>query len=122
MRSGHSSQSIPSGSRAIAGLSEAGHRCFPLALGFALLPPLALLAGCGSGSGPTTVIVTGTVTMDGKPLAGANVVFHPLDGAETALASQAVTDAEGRFELTTHAGGGKFKPGASPGSYIVAIT
>jgi hypothetical protein len=40
--------------------------------------------------------VVGTVTLDGKPLAGVEVVL--TDGAGTALASQA-TDATGRFRL-----------------------
>jgi hypothetical protein len=37
------------------------------------------------------------------------------------LASQSVTDAQGRFELSTHVGAGKFKPGIVPGKYSVAI-
>ena len=50
------------------------------------------------------------------------MIFHPVDGAEHALASQAVTNAEGQFQLATHVGGGKFKAGIVPGQYAVAIT
>ncbi len=83
---------------------------------------IALLSGCiGTSQGPETVEVTGKVTMEGSPVEGANVVFHPVDGGERALASQAVTDAQGRFRLATHMGGGKFKPGIVPGQYDVAI-
>jgi len=79
-------------------------------------------SGCGNTpEGPNTVPVSGTVTYQGQPLDGANVVFYPTDGSTT-LASQAVTDASGRFELTTHIGVGKFKPGIVPGKYAVAIT
>ena len=79
-------------------------------------------SGCGNTQeGPETVPVRGTVTYQGQPLDGANVVFHPTDGSTT-LASQAVTDASGRFELATHVGVGKFKPGIVPGNYAVAIT
>lgn len=35
----------------------------------------AMLAGCGSSSGPKTYKVTGTVTMNGKPVEGAVVTF-----------------------------------------------
>jgi hypothetical protein len=82
----------------------------------------AAYAGCdGSEAGPATVAVTGTVTNGGTPLEGANVIFHPVESGQT-LASQAVTDAQGRFELSTHVGAGKFKPGIVPGRYAVAIT
>jgi len=54
------------------------------------------LAGC---SGPTDAPelgqVTGTITMDGKPLSGVAVMFSPLD----ARPAQGKTDAEGKYEL-----------------------
>jgi hypothetical protein len=68
------------------------------------------------------VDVTGTISMNGSPVEGANVIFHPLDGAANALASQATTDADGRFELQTHTGAGKYKPGIVRGKYAVAVT
>jgi hypothetical protein len=80
-------------------------------------------AGCdNSVAGPATVAVTGTVSKDGTPLEGANVIFHPIADSGQVLASQAVTDAQGRFELSTHVGAGTFKPGVVPGRYAVAIT
>lgn len=87
-----------------------------------LILVVAATAGCsGSAAGPATVRATGTVTYLGKPVAGANVIFYP-GGNDEGLASQSVTDPEGRFELSTHVGGGKFKPGIAPGQYMVAIT
>jgi hypothetical protein len=85
---------------------------------------LAATIGCGKQQGgPATVNVTGTVTLVGNPLEGANVVFNPAIGSDDGrLASQAMTDASGRFELTTHVGGGKFKPGIVPGKYAVSIS
>ena len=63
------------------------------------------------------------MTLAGNPVEGANVVFNPAIGSDDGrLASQATTDASGRFELTTHVGGGKFKPGIVPGKYAVSIT
>lgn len=35
------------------------------------------LAGCGRTTGPTTYAVSGTVTLDGKPLSTGNVIFYP---------------------------------------------
>jgi hypothetical protein len=83
----------------------------------------ASLVGCtDSPTGPETVNVTGTVSYQGNPVAGANVLFQPIDGSSDTLASQSLTDETGRFELSTHVGGGKFKPGIVPDKYAVTIT
>ena len=81
-----------------------------------------LLAGCSQSEGPDTVDVTGTISMNGSPVEGANVIFHPVDAEVSTLASQARTDAEGRFELQTHTGGGNYKLGIVPGKYAVVVT
>jgi hypothetical protein len=81
-----------------------------------------LLYGCSRSASELHVVpVTGQVTYDGRPIEGANVIFSPLDGGQT-LASQSVTDQEGRFEMRTHTAGGKFESGIAPGKYAVAIT
>ena len=65
-------------------------RCLLAAL--AALP----LVGCSSGTGVKKV--TGTVTLDGDPLAGAEVQFWPKDDIQ--LGSHlSRTGADGRFEL-----------------------
>ena len=69
--------------------------------------------GCGSGN-PATAKVTGTVTVDGQPIQGAVVVFHPATGR----AATGVTDAAGKFALTTFEG----QDGALPGEHKVAIS
>lgn len=53
----------------------------------------SLFVGCGGDLGLTPV--TGTVTLDGKPLPNAEVVFRPEDGRP----SLGTTDDQGRFEL-----------------------
>lgn len=77
------------------------------------------LGGCsgGGGSVPTLAPVSGTVTLDGKPLAGAAVSFVPQAGTEGAGAF-GTTDAEGRFTLDHRSG----RPGVEPGTYTVSFS
>jgi hypothetical protein len=73
--------------------------------------------GCGSDSTagrPKTYPVTGTVTLDGKSVAGATVTFQ-LTGASGSAVG--VTDAAGKYTLTTFGGG----DGAQAGDYAVAV-
>jgi hypothetical protein len=75
---------------------------------------LSLSSGCSTGTGGL-VTGKGRVTLDGEPVAGANVVFFPA-GEET-LQADAITDADGRFSLTTRDG-----QGVRPGDYKVIVT
>ena len=61
------------------------------------------LSGCGS-KYPS---VSGTVTVDGKPISKIEVVFAPKPKADSAIAgpvSSAITDSSGRFTLKTRDG------------------
>ena len=69
---------------------------FPCRLGPALLA-MVVLAGCGRGR-ERTYPVSGTVRIDGRPLAGCMIMFRPEQGP---VASGWLDD-EGRFELTTY--------------------
>jgi hypothetical protein len=82
------------------------------------------LVGCGGPKGgPATVEVTGAVTLNGSAVDGASVLFSPeIGSSDGRLASQATTDNQGRFKLSTHVVGGKYKSGIVPGKYVVAIT
>jgi hypothetical protein len=61
-----------------------------------LLLALGVL-GCGSGStGPALYPVVGTVTYQGKPLAGARITFIPEKEGAIAIAS---TDSSGKFTM-----------------------
>lgn len=82
---------------------------------------LTTLAGCGStvAAGPdpaTFVSVKGLVTLDGKPLEGAMVVFFPQE-SKMGDGANAVTSASGEYELKTNGASG-----AVPGSYRVLIS
>lgn len=55
------------------------------------------LSGCGATSDqPELGLVTGTVTLDGQPLNGIEVVFHPDNGRP----ARGKTDPDGKYELT----------------------
>jgi predicted small lipoprotein YifL len=79
----------------------------------ALILVLVALAGCGK-SGPQVAPVQGRVTLDGRPLAFAEVAFQP-DGGKRA--SMGRTDEEGRYELAYKRG----QPGAIVGPHTVRI-
>ncbi len=64
-----------------------------------------LAAGCGGG----LVSVTGTVTLDGKPVDEGSVSFQPADGNGP---SGGAPVKDGRFEVT---------PGLKPGEYKVSV-
>src|SRR5436305_14453351 len=74
--------------------------------------------GCGSSGHnlPKTVPATGVVTLDGKPVDGAQVVLVPA-GQEITGAS-GVTDSSGRFSLRAY----PEKDGAIPGEYKVQVS
>lgn len=72
---------------------------------------LALILGTGCGTkGVPSYPVKGTVTLEGKPLEGATVMFVPTVGPP----NSGVTDASGSFSIG--------KPGVPAGSCGVAIT
>ena len=74
------------------------------------------MVGCGTEKNlEGTMAAGGVVTKAGAPLAGATVTFNPVS-ADTRAAS-AVTDDQGKFELTTLKGG----DGAMAGDYKVTI-
>lgn len=73
---------------------------------------LGPLLGCGD-SGPRLVPVTGVVTLDGKPVADAGVMFKPAGSLPPASAN---TDVQGKFSLAT-----LNKPGAVLGEHQVSI-
>lgn len=83
------------------------------------LIPLFVLFGCGS-KGPKeiermkTVPVSGTVTLRGKALADASVVFTPTDGK---VNPRGTTDESGNFKLSTYG----TDDGAPVGTYKVTV-
>lgn len=77
-----------------------------------------LLIGCGKSSGPELVEVTGTVTLDGKPLSNAVIYFLPnLDKGTKGPTASAVLDAEGKYRLSSPGG----KSGVIKGHHFVTL-
>lgn len=71
--------------------------------------------GCLGESNPPTFPVTGVVTLNGKPVEGATVIFSPTtEGAEAATGK---TDATGTYSMTTYVNA----DGVRPGSYMVKV-
>jgi hypothetical protein len=75
-----------------------------------------VLTGCSSSSRPPTYPVTGTITLQGKAVAGAFITFVPT--GDEGEAASAITDSEGKYELTTWEAG----DGARPGEYRVKVS
>jgi hypothetical protein len=86
-----------------------------------LLVGLVLLSALGCGAGKRIVPVSGTVTLNGKPLAKATVSFQPIAPPGTmdaGVGSQAKTNDQGEFTLTTATG----QNGAVVGKHRIIIT
>ncbi len=78
---------------------------------------LLLLATTGCGGRYTPVPVSGVVTLDGKPIKGANVSFYGVGDQKDGRPAQGVTDDNGQFELSTLGD----RDGALPREYKVVI-
>jgi hypothetical protein len=90
-------------------------KTFPFILMFILV---LSAPGCGPSTGhlPKTVPASGVVTLDGKPVEGAQVVIVPAAAGTTG--ATAVTDASGHFALRAY----PEKDGAIPGEYKVQVS
>lgn len=87
----------------------------PVSMGCAFTLALATVIGCGGGGGASDLgQVTGTITMDGKPLENAEVVFAPPTGRP----SMGLTDSNGKYELNYI----RDIKGAVPATHKVRIT
>ena len=102
-------------------LSFAPRRCSCVSALLVVLP--ALLSGCAKQEFQNlrqpTHAVRGQVTLDGKPVANATIVFKPVDAAKFKWREQpqAKSDAEGRFTVFTY----EANDGAPAGDYKVGI-
>ena len=86
-----------------------------LFLGLVLTALLVAAPGCGGGS--NAVVVTGTITQNGAPLAEAHVNFIPTSGEGTE--GFGITDAAGKYTLSNAM---EADAGVAPGEYKVTIS
>jgi hypothetical protein len=80
---------------------------------------LLLLAGCSRTPADRLPVfpVEGQVLWEGRPLAGALVIFHPQGGGPKAPHPTGYADKEGKFRLTTYTK----QDGAPSGPYSVTV-
>jgi len=83
--------------------------------GLLVLVAVLGLVGCGP-SGPSTVPVKGTLTIDGQPADNVSITLSPLDSKLPTASGQVKN---GAFQLFT---GSQGKPGAVPGKYKVVLS
>jgi hypothetical protein len=84
----------------------------------ALVLAVMFVTGCSKSEAPRVPVhpVTGQVTVNGRPAAGAFVVFHPKEGTG-AGAPSAMVDKQGNYHLTTY----EARDGAPSGDYVVTV-
>ena len=89
----------------------------------ALLSTLVLSLGCGPEI-PPLGIVTGVVTMSGKPLEGIEVVFLPdPEAGNLAKSARGETNSQGEYKLRFTPAGAKTRvDGAAIGQHIVSMS
>jgi hypothetical protein len=103
--------------------SSAPRRCCGLSVLFLFFAGAAVLSGCAKREfqnlRQATYPVRGKVTLDGKPVANATIVFKPVDAAKFKWREQpqAKSDAEGSFTVFTY----EANDGAPAGDYRVGI-
>lgn len=78
---------------------------------------LSLAFGSGCGDGVTLVPVSGVATLDGKPLAEANLSFIPMPGNPISTSGTERTGPDGNFKMTYHG-----RAGLAPGKYKVSVS
>lgn len=99
------------------------HRLYHCYLSSGLLAFAVVLAGCTQGSSIKTEYVEGVVTLDGKPVAGATVMFVPVTEGQ-GMSATGYTDENGVYTLTAVATGGQKAEtggGTLPGEYYVSV-
>ncbi|QDV27763.1 carboxypeptidase-like regulatory domain-containing protein [Aureliella helgolandensis] len=78
---------------------------------------LALFTGCGDGLGVSPV--TGTISLDGKPIAGATITFQPIEGG-TGMPAVGRSDDSGTYTVTDMRAE-EIGSGAAAGEYKVGV-
>lgn len=67
--------------------------------GIVAIALLACVGGCFGGGGPPSGSVTGKVTIDGQPLTGGSIRFHPASAEAKSKASGGVIGPDGSYSV-----------------------
>ncbi len=86
-------------------------------IALSLAAALSAAVGAGCGDGVTLVPVSGVVTLDGKPLTGANLSFIPMPGNPVSTSGTEQTGPSGNFQMTFNG-----RAGLAPGKYKVSVS
>lgn len=78
---------------------------------------LFFVSGCGGDGRPSLVPASGTVTLNGEPLAEAQIGLQPMGIEGYERPSRATTDAQGKFTIGTYGA----DDGLPEGSYRVTV-
>jgi len=84
--------------------------------GLAILFVLLVAAGCSGRPKNVAKKVTGTVTLGGQPLSGAEVIFTPKEGGSPSMGK---TDSTGAYSLVWAQNQGRKIEGAQIGEHFV---
>lgn len=86
-----------------------------------LFVAIATIVGCGD-SGPVCVPVTGTLTLDGEPLAFKSLTLTPIEGT-TGGGASGYSDGQGKYQVLAMVSGAvRDFNGCPPGRYRVTIS
>jgi hypothetical protein len=84
---------------------------------------LTSFPGCSRGAKmPKTLSVSGKITYQNKPLAGAEVGFVSSGDPKTSFSARGITDESGEFKLSTYVDPQHDLRGATVGSYVVTVS
>jgi hypothetical protein len=83
-----------------------------------IIPYLGLFAGCSKHDGLERAPITGLLTVQGTPLAGASVVFTPAKGTQ-GLGAIGISGPDGKFQVVSSR---QDDAGIPPGEYSVSVS
>lgn len=81
---------------------------------------LLVIVGCSGDDIPETYPVTGVVTFQGKPVEGASLSLVAKD--PNGRSAGAMTDAEGKFSVSTYVSSTANPEGAMSGEYLITVS
>lgn len=95
---------------------KSGNGVFRRFLVLAIVPAAISLTGCGE-SRVEVFPVSGKLTFDGKPPAGAQITLHPVSAGVEGVAPSGAVKPDGSFQVSAYQAG----DGAPAGDYVATV-